>query len=127
VAETQDPKLAGGRRDGEGLARAVALCLARAGLPAGDIGAVVASGAWTQATQEAQRAALRAIFGDGAPPVHSVVAQTGFLPAAGALLDIAAAVRLVSEGQAAGHVLVMGGDITGPHAAMIISRPPDGR
>jgi len=126
VAETQDPKLAGGRRDGEGLARAAALCLARAGLSADDIGAVVASGAWTAAAQEAQRAALRATFGDGVPPVRSVVGQTGFLPAAGALLDIAAAVRLAGEERAVGHVLVMGSDITGPHAAMIVSRPPDG-
>lgn len=126
VAETQDPKLAGGRRDGDGLARAAALCLARAGLSADDIGAVVASGAWTAAAQEVQRAALRATFGDGVPPVRSVVGQTGFLPAAGALLDIAAAVRLAGEGRAVGHVLVMGSDITGPHAAMIVSRPPDG-
>ena len=82
--------------------------------------------AGTAAAQEAQRAALRAIFGDGVPPVRSVVGQTGFLPAAGALLDIAAAVRLAGEGRAVGHVLVMGSDITGPHAAMIVSRPPDG-
>lgn len=129
VAETQDPKLAGGRRDGEGLARAIALCLRRAWLFPDDIGAVVASGAWTAATQEAQLAALRTTFGDGVPPVRSVVGQTGFLPAAGALLDIAAAVRLVrgeAGGPAVDHVLVMGSDITGPHAAMIVSRPPAG-
>lgn len=129
VAETQDPKLAGGRRDGEGLARAIALCLRRAWLFPDDIGAVVTSGTWTAATQEAQLAALRTTFGDGVPPVRSVVGQVGFLPAAGALLDIAAAVRLV-RGEAAGpavdHVLVMGSDITGPHAAMIVSRPPAG-
>lgn len=129
VAETQDPKLAGGRRDGEGLARAVALCLRRAWLFPDDIGAVVTSGTWTAATREAQLAALRTTFGEGVPPVRSVVGQTGFLPAAGALLDIAVAARLVSgdaAGPAVDHVLVMGSDITGPHAAMIVSRPPAG-
>jgi 3-oxoacyl-[acyl-carrier-protein] synthase II len=142
VVETQDPKLAGGRRDGDGLARAVRLCLQRAGLHAGDIGAVVATGSWTAAAQAAELAALRAVFGEETPPVHSVVEQVGLLPAAGALFNIAAAIQLLQHGHPArspaiagtsihkqrgaiGHILVMGSDITGPHAAMIVSRSPD--
>lgn len=144
VVETQDPKLAGGRRDGEGLARAVRLCLQRAGLHADDIGAVIATGSWTAAAQAAELAALGVVFGENTPPVHSVVGQVGLLPAAGALFNIAAAIQLLKHGHparppavagrnickeqgAVGHVLVMGSDITGPHAAMIVSRPPGGR
>jgi 3-oxoacyl-[acyl-carrier-protein] synthase II len=124
VAETQDPKLAGGRRNGEGLARAARQCLERAGLAARDIGAVVATGSWTAAAQEAERAALGSLFGEAVPPVHTVVEQTGFLPAAGPLLNICAAVGLLRTHEALRHVLVMGSDITGPHAALIVSRPP---
>lgn len=121
AAETQDPKLAGGRRDGAGLARAVRLCLERAGLDAGAIGAVVASGSWTARTQSGERSALRAVFGEAPPAVHSPIAQTGFLPAAGPLLNLAAGLRLLSDVE---HVLVMGSDVTGPHTAMILSRDP---
>lgn len=124
AAETQDPKLAGGRRDGAGLARAAHLCLERAGLHPADIGAVVAAGSWTAAAQAAEQAALRAVFGGAAPPVHSVIAQTGFLPAAGALLSIAAAVALLGRHADVNHVLVAGSDVTGPHAALVVSRPP---
>ena len=124
VAEAQDPRLAGGRRDGAGLARAVAQCLARAGTDAADIGAVVTAGSWTAAAQRAERTALAAVFGAEVPPVRSVVEQTGFLPAAGPLLDICAAVSLLRADHAIRHVLVMGSDVTGPHAALVISRPP---
>ena len=120
AAETQDPKLNGGRRDGDGLARAMRLCLERAGLQAGDIGAVVAGGAGTRTARQAETAALRAVFGNALPPLHATAGQTGFLPAAGALFGLAAGVRLAPEAR---HVLVMGSDVTGPHAAMIISRP----
>ena len=119
VAETQDPKLNGGRRDGDGLARAVRLCLERSSLRTADIGAVVAGGSWTRVARQAEMSALRAVFGNAVPPLHSPVGQTGFLPAAGALFGLAAGVRLVAG---AGHVLVMGSDVTGPHTAMIISR-----
>ena len=123
VAETQDPKLAGGRRDGAGLARAVQLCLTRAGLVPEAIGAVVASGSWTAAVQAGERAALRSVFGDGGPPVHSPLEQTGFLPGAGPLLNLGLAVRLLAPGGPK-HVLALGNDVTGPHTAMILSRPP---
>ncbi len=123
VAETQDPKLAGGRRDGAGPARAIATCLAQAGLRREDIGAVVASGSWTAAAQAAEKAALAATFGAGVPPVHSVVGQAGFLPAAGPLLNICAAVATLRADPALRHVLAMGSDVTGPHAALIVSRP----
>lgn len=119
-AETQDPKLNGGRRDGDGLARAVRICLERAGLQARDIGAVVAGGSWTRNARQAETAALCTVFGNALPPLHATVGQTGFLPAAGALFGLSAGVRLAAR---AGHVLVLGSDVTGPHAAMIISRP----
>ena len=121
VAETQDPKLTGGRRDGSGLARAVRLCLDRAGLKAASIGAVVAAGSWTVRAQQAEQSVMRAVFGDAPPPLHSTIAQTGFLPAAGPLMHLAAAVRLLDTCE---HVLVLGSDVTGPHAAVIVSRPP---
>lgn len=124
VAETQDPKLAGGRRDGEGLARAVRQCLARAGLGPDEIGAVVAAGSWTAAAQAAERAALRAVFGNAMPQLHAAVGQTGLLPAAGPLLNVCAAIALLRGGEGPEHVLVVGSDVTGPHAAMIVSRPP---
>lgn len=119
-AETQDPKLNGCRRDGDGLARAVRMCLERIGLRPADIGAVVAGGSWTRIAQQAEMSALRSVFGNANPQLHSTIEQTGFLPAAGALFGLAAGVRLLSEVE---HVLVMGSDVTGPHAAMIISRP----
>lgn len=119
-AETQDPKLNGCRRDGDGLARAVRICLERSRLRPADIGAVVAGGSWMRIAQQAETSALRTVFGNAVPPLHATIRQTGFLPAAGALFGLATGVRLVSE---TGHVLVMGSDVTGPHAAMIISRP----
>lgn len=121
VAEMQDPKLNGGRRDGDGLARAMRFALDRAGLRPADIGAVVAGGSWTRIARQAEMAALRHVFGSVLPPVHSTVEQTGFLPAAGPLFGITAGMRLIAGGSAA-HILVMGSDVTGPHAAMIISR-----
>jgi 3-oxoacyl-[acyl-carrier-protein] synthase II len=124
VAETQDPKLAGGRRDGEGLSRAIRECLRRAGLDAGEIGAVVAAGSWTAAAQAAGLRALHEIFGSTLPALRSPVGQTGFLPAAGPLLDICTAIGLLRENATIRHVLVAGSDITGPHAALIVSRPP---
>ena len=120
VAETQDPKLAGGRRDGAGLARAIRQCLDRAGLEPGAIGAVVAPGGWTARSQAGEQAAIGAVFGPGAPPVRSPLAQTGFLPAAGPLLNLTAALTELDQAE---HVLALGSDVTGPHAAMIISRP----
>ena len=122
VAETQDPKLNGCRRDGDGVARAVRLCLERAGFQRDDIRAVVAGGSWTRTSQQAEMAALRNVFGNAMPPIYATVEQTGFLPAAGALFGLAAGVRLVADGSAR-HVLITGSDITGPHAAMIISHP----
>src|SRR5690606_15661523 len=71
AAETQDPKLNGGRRDGDGLARAARICLERAGLKAGDIGAVVAGGSWTRNARQAETAALRTVFGNALPPLHA--------------------------------------------------------
>lgn len=122
AAETQDPKLAGGRRDGAGLARAIAACLAQSGLERGDIGAVVATGSWTAAAQQAEKAALAAVFGGAGRLPRSVVEQTGFLPAAGPLLNAGAAVAMLRADRALRHVLVMGSDMTGPHAALIVSR-----
>lgn len=124
VAETQDPKLAGGRRDGDGLARAIRECLRRAGLDASEIGAVVAAGSLTAAAQGAGLRALDAVFGGAVPELRSPVGQTGFLPAAGPLLDICTAIGLLRADDAVRHILVAGSDITGPHAALVVSRPP---
>ncbi len=124
MAETQDPRLAGGRRDGAGLARAIRICLAQAGLEGEDIGGIVASGSWTSAAQQGERAALAAVFGGKPPPVRSTIEQTGFLPAAGPLANICAALAMLRADHALQHVLVTGSDVTGPHAALIVSRPP---
>jgi len=122
-AETQDPKLAGGLSDGNGLARAVRQCIKRAGIAAGDIGAVIATGSWTASAQKAERAAIAAVLGTDAAPPCSVIEQTGFLPAAGPLLNIGAAIAKLRTDDRVRHVLVMGGDVTGPHSAFIVSRP----
>lgn len=124
VAETQDPKLNGARRDGEGMARAIRLCLERAKLREADIGAVVATGSWTLGARQGEMAALRGVFGTHMPRVRSTIEQTGFMPAASPLFSLGAAVHLVSAAgaDAPEHVLVMGSDVTGPHAAMIVSR-----
>ena len=122
-AETQDPKLAGGLSDGNGLARAVRQCIKRAGIAAGDIGAVIATGSWTASAQKAERAAIAAVLGTDAAPPCSVIEQTGFLPAAGPLLNIGAAITKLRTDDCLRHVLVMGGDVTGPHSAFIVSRP----
>ena len=122
TAETQDPKLAGGRRDGDGLARAIGECLRRSGLDTGDIGAVVASGSWTAAAQQAEKTALAAVFGNEGRPPRTVIEQTGFLPAAGPLLNVGAAVAMLRADRTLRHVLVMGSDMTGPHATLVVSR-----
>lgn len=124
VSETQDPKLAGVRRDGEGLVRAVRQCLVSADIAANEIDAIVASGSWTVSARKAEQTALATVLGANVPAIESVIAQTGFLPAAGPLLNICAGIAKLQADSRVRNVLVLGSDVTGPHAAFIVSRPP---
>jgi len=82
------------RADGDGLARAIELALADAGIAPRDVGLIVAHGNGTPASDASEAAAIRRIFEASMPPVTAFKWALGHTLAASALLD--AALALVS-------------------------------
>jgi 3-oxoacyl-[acyl-carrier-protein] synthase II len=89
------------RPDGTGLARAATAALARAGLPAAAVGYVNANGTGTPASDAAESAALRLVFGDalGQVPVSSTKSVHGHALEASALLELVVTVLALREGR----------------------------
>jgi 3-oxoacyl-[acyl-carrier-protein] synthase II len=83
---------------GEGAARAMRLALKQAGLEPSDIGYVNAHGTSTKLGDTAEALAIRAVFGDGGPPVSSSKAVTGHMLGASGVLEAAACVMAVGHG-----------------------------
>lgn len=89
------------RPDGTGLARAATAALARAGLPAAAVGYVNANGTGTAASDAAESAALRLLFGDalGQVPVSSTKSVHGHALEASALLELVVTVLALRSGR----------------------------
>jgi 3-oxoacyl-[acyl-carrier-protein] synthase II len=89
------------RPGGAGLARAAASALARAGVPAAEVGYVNANGTGTPAGDAAESAALRLVFADALDqvPVSSTKAVHGHALEASALLELVVTVLALRAGR----------------------------
>jgi 3-oxoacyl-[acyl-carrier-protein] synthase-1 len=76
------------RPDGDGVARAIQLALADAGITAKDVGLIVAHGNGTRASDASEALAIGRVFGEAAPPVTAFKWATGHLIAASGMLDV---------------------------------------
>jgi len=85
------------RADGDGLARALELALADAGIAPADVGLVVAHGNGTRPSDASEVLALRRIFGDNLPPVTGFKWAFGHLIAGSATLDLVLTLRALRE------------------------------
>jgi len=83
--------------DGTQLARAMRLALERAGIGAGDVGAVFADAAGVPAADRAEAQAIRDVLGDEVP-VTAPKTMVGRLYGGGAPLDVAAAAFAMRDG-----------------------------
>ena len=86
------------RSDGDGLARAMALALDDAGMRAAEVGMIVAHGNGTRASDASEAAAIRRIFGSGAPPVTAFKWVFGHLTAASGSMDAVLALLSLRHG-----------------------------
>lgn len=86
------------RRDGDGLARAIKLALANAGVSRGAVGMIVAHGNGTTDSDASEAQALRCVFGDELPPVTGFKWVYGHLIAASAPLDLVMALHALRHG-----------------------------
>ncbi len=75
------------RDDGDGLARAIETALDDAGLRAADVGMIVAHGNGTRQSDASEAAAIRRVFGAGAPPVTAFKWAFGHLIAAAGIIE----------------------------------------
>lgn len=93
--------------DPDGAARAMRGAMADAGLTAGQVGYINAHGTGTTANDRSEAQAIRAVFGQDAPPVSSTKAMHGHLLGATGAVELLAVVMALKEGvlaPTAGHV-----------------------
>lgn len=90
------------RADGDGLARAIAVALADAGLAAHEVGMIVAHGNGTPNSDASEAKALRRMFGAALPPVTSFKWCAGHLMAASGMLDAVLAIECLRSGEVPG-------------------------
>ncbi|MBF8190907.1 ketosynthase chain-length factor [Nonomuraea sp. K274] len=95
-AATFDPRPGSGREPG--LRRAMELAIADAGQTASDVDVIFADAAGVPELDLQEAAAIRAVFGPGAPPVTAPKTMTGRLYAGGAALDLAGALLAIRDG-----------------------------
>jgi 3-oxoacyl-[acyl-carrier-protein] synthase-1 len=81
------------RPDGDGLARAMGLALADAGVSPGSVGMIVAHGNGTRGSDTSEAAAIRRVFGKDPPPVTAFKWAFGHLIAASGALDLLLALQ----------------------------------
>ena len=90
--------MTGPSRDGDGLARAIRLCLGPDRLAGRDIGAVCAHGTGTVYNDAMELKALRTVFGERPVPVFSVKGGTGHTLGAAGLLEVLIAAKVLQTG-----------------------------
>ena len=90
--------LLGIRDDGDGVARAIELALADAGVTPSEIGMIVAHGNGTRLSDCSESAALRRVFGAAMPPVTAFKWAFGHLIAAAGTIDAVLALEALRRG-----------------------------
>jgi nodulation protein E len=83
---------------GDGAARAMRAALVDAGMAARDVGYINAHGTGTLVNDRAETAAIRAVFGESAPPVSSTKAMHGHAIGATGALEAMACLMALTEG-----------------------------
>ena len=86
------------RPDGAQAAACMGLALREAGLRPSDIGYINAHGTATRKGDEAEAAAIRAVFGAEMPPVSSTKGATGHMMGAGGVTELIACVKALETG-----------------------------
>ncbi|HEY5277409.1 MAG TPA: beta-ketoacyl-ACP synthase II [Coriobacteriia bacterium] len=84
--------------DGNGARRAMALAIKQAAVEPRDVGYLNAHGTSTELGDAAESGAIRAVFGDDAPPVSSTKSMTGHLLGGAAALEAIACIRALETG-----------------------------
>ena len=84
--------------DGNGARRAMALAIKQAAVEPRDVGYLNAHGTSTELGDAAESGAIRAVFGDEAPPVSSTKSMTGHLLGGAAALEAIACIRALETG-----------------------------
>jgi nodulation protein E len=82
----------------DGAARAMALALRDAGLTPEDIGYINAHGTGTRANDVTETAAIRAVFGNAAPPVSSTKSLHGHAMGASGAIELASSLLALRDG-----------------------------
>jgi 3-oxoacyl-[acyl-carrier-protein] synthase II len=83
---------------GEGAARAMRRAIERAGLHLADIGYINAHGTSTPHNDRTETQAIKAVFGDQAPPVSSTKSMTGHLIGASGAVEAIICIKTILEG-----------------------------
>lgn len=83
---------------GEGAARAMRRAIERAGLQPADIGYINAHGTSTPHNDRTETQAIKAVFGEQAPPVSSTKSMTGHLIGASGAVEAIVCIKTILEG-----------------------------
>lgn len=86
------------RPDGSSAADSMRIALRDAGLSTGDIDYLNAHGTGTKAGDTAETAAIRAVYGDGMPPVSSTKGVTGHMLGASGVVEAAIGITALRKG-----------------------------
>lgn len=89
--------LTGPSRTGEGLRRAIRICLSDAGIPPEEIGAIVAHGTGTRYNDSMEALALKATFPKGVPPICGIKGAIGHTLGAAGLIECVLALDILEK------------------------------
>jgi 3-oxoacyl-[acyl-carrier-protein] synthase-1 len=85
------------RPDGDGVARAIELALADAGITANEVGMIVAHGNGTKGSDASEGLGLRRVFGKNIPPITAFKWAFGHLIAGSGILDLIIALQALKH------------------------------